>query len=177
MWSTRKRNSPQLVPSKPRNLPNGSKSSDALPVPRRAANRSTGWLGPSVHLKGDIIGTDDLLIDGSVEGIIQLNQKRLTVGKEAKLKADIDAGEVIVSGHVKGNVRATARIEIKKEGSVIGNLMTAEIMIENGAEFKGTIEIDRSASNNSDRNVSSLAVSPGPEGTKTNSSSQDAWTN
>jgi nicotinate-nucleotide pyrophosphorylase len=81
-------------------------------------------------------------------------QELLTVGTTAKLTADINARDVVVYGYVKGNVRATGRIEIKKDGSVIGNLTTAQIMIEDGADFKGTIEIDRSAAKEPGKNVS-----------------------
>src|SRR2546429_2685770 len=85
------------------------------------ADRSTAWLGPSLHVKGDLTGTEDLLIDGAIEGMLQLNEHKLTVGMAAKLKADINAREVVVYGCVQGNVYATGRIEIKKGGSVIGN--------------------------------------------------------
>jgi cytoskeletal protein CcmA (bactofilin family) len=79
----------------------------------------------------------------------------LTVGAEAKVTADIDAHEVVVYGYVKGNVHATGKIEIKKGGSVHGNLTTAQIMIEEGADFKGTFEIDRGTTKEADKNTSS----------------------
>jgi cytoskeletal protein CcmA (bactofilin family) len=110
-------------------------------------------------VKGAITGTEDLLIDGSVEGLIQLDERKLTVGTTAKITADINARDVVVYGYVKGNVRATGRIEIKKDGSVIGNLTTAQILIEDGADFRGTIEIDRSATKEGDKNASLRAAS------------------
>ncbi len=67
------------------------------------ADRSTAWLGPSLHVKGDLTGTEDLLIDGAIEGMLQLNEHKLTVGMAAKLKADINAREVVVYGCVQGN--------------------------------------------------------------------------
>jgi cytoskeletal protein CcmA (bactofilin family) len=126
-----------------------------------AAPDTTGWLGSSLHVKGDITGTEDLLIDGSVEGLIHLDERKLTVGTTAKLTADINARDVVVYGSVKGNVRATGRIEIKKDGSIIGNLTTAQIMIEDGADFKGSIEIDRSTAEEAGKNVSSRAAAAG----------------
>src|SRR5260370_5848664 len=120
---------------------------------------ATACLGSSLHVKGEINGTEDLLIDGSVEGLIQLDERKLTVGTTGKLTADINARDVVVYGYVKGNVRAKGRIEIKKDGMVIGNLMTAEIMIEDGAGFKGSIEIDSSAAEQADKNVASRAAS------------------
>src|SRR6266446_880487 len=123
-----------------------------------AADHATGWLGSSLHVKGDISGTEDLLIEGSVEGLIQLDDRKLTVGATAKLTADINARDVVVYGHVKGNVRAKGRIEIKKDGSIIGDLTTAQIMIEDGADFKGSIEIAKSASEEAGKDVSSRAA-------------------
>jgi cytoskeletal protein CcmA (bactofilin family) len=102
-------------------------------------------LGASLHVKGEITGNEDLYVDGSVEGLIQLDERKLTVGLSAKLTADVVAREIVVYGNVKGNLRARDKIEIKKDGSVVGDLATARIMIEDGAYFKGAIEIDRSA--------------------------------
>jgi cytoskeletal protein CcmA (bactofilin family) len=138
-----------------------TQSTDATRPVDAAVNRETGWLGSSLHVKGDIAGTEDLLIDGWVEGQIQLDERKLTVGATAKLMADIDARDVVVYGYVKGNVRAKGRIEIKKDGSVIGNLTTAQIMIEDGADFKGSIEIDRGAAKAADQNVSLRAAAAG----------------
>jgi cytoskeletal protein CcmA (bactofilin family) len=107
---------------------------------------STARLGASLHIKGEISGNEDLHIDGSVEGLVQLEDRKLTVGASAKLTADVVAREVVVYGSVKGNLRARDRIEIKKDGSVVGDLTTARIMIEDGAYFKGSIEIDRTSS-------------------------------
>jgi len=112
--------------------------------PSTAASGGTARLGGSLHVKGEITGNEDLHIDGSVEGLVQLEDRKLTVGASAKLTADIIAREVVVYGNVKGNLRARDRIEIKKDGSVIGDLTTARIMIEDGAYFKGSIEIDKS---------------------------------
>jgi cytoskeletal protein CcmA (bactofilin family) len=107
------------------------------------ANSGTARLGGSLHVKGEITGNEDLHIDGSVEGLVQLEDRKLTVGASAKVTADIIAREVVVYGNVKGNLRARDRIEIKKDGSVVGDLTTARIMIEDGAYFKGSIEIDK----------------------------------
>ncbi len=106
-------------------------------------NSGTARLGSSLHVKGEITGNEDLAIDGSVEGLVHLEDRRLTIGASARLTADIIAREVVVYGNVKGNLRARDRIEIKKDGSVVGDLTTARIMIEDGAYFKGSIEIDK----------------------------------
>src|SRR5882672_9315841 len=155
MWSKK-----STDPMSPRDA---MKSTEVMSPLDASADRDTGWLGSSLRVKGDISGTEDLLIDGAVEGMIQLEGRKLTVGTAAKVTADINARDVVVYGYVKGNVRAKGRIEIKKDGSVVGNLTTAQIMIEDGADFKGSIEIDRSAAEEAGRNVSSRAAAAGAE--------------
>ena len=123
------------------------------------ADSATARLGSSLHLKGEISGNEDLYIDGTVEGAVQLGEGKLTVGATANVTADIFATEVVVCGKVKGIVHAKGKIEIKKDGSVIGDLTTAQIIIEDGAYFKGSIEIDRSANKDADNNVSSRTAS------------------
>ena len=125
-------------------------STDAMRPLSSTPSGSTARLGASLHVKGEISGNEDLHVDGSVEGLIQLEDRKLTVGASAKLTADVVAREVVVYGAVKGNLRARDRIEIKKDGSVVGDLTTARIMIEDGAYFKGSIEIDRTGSAGSD---------------------------
>src|SRR6184192_2350933 len=144
-------------------------STDAMRPMGGTADRATARLGPSLHIKGEISGNEDLLIDGSVEGLIQLDERKLTVGATAKLTADIIAREVVVYGSVKGNLRAKDRIEIKKDGSVNGDLTTARIMIEDGAYFKGSIEIDKSPEKESGGNAfaRTSSASSGTPATKT----------
>lgn len=111
--------------------------------PTAAPERRGAHVGQGLHVQGEISGQEDLQIDGRVEGNIVLGEHRLTIGPSAKVTADIAAREVVVFGNVKGNLRARDRIEIKKDGSVVGDLATARIMIEDGAYFKGSIEIER----------------------------------
>jgi cytoskeletal protein CcmA (bactofilin family) len=141
------------------------KNNEAMSPAEAAAENATGWLGSSLRVKGDITGTEDLMIEGLVEGQIQLHGRKLTVGPAAKVTADINARDVVVYGYVKGNVHAKGRVEIKKDGSVIGNLTTAQIMIEDGADFKGSIEIDRGTPEEADKNTGSRAAAAGA-GTK-----------
>ena len=127
----------------PASVEDKTMSTDAIRPLATSPTGATARLGASLHVKGEISGNEDLHVDGSVEGLIQLEDRKLTVGASAKLTADVVAREVVVYGAVKGNLRARDRIEIKKDGSVIGDLTTARIMIEDGAYFKGSIEIDR----------------------------------
>ena len=173
MWSSKKRDISRAADAEPKNLQTNQSLKPASTVWERTtqvnkvasrqtgetADRATSRLGSSMHVKGEISGNEDLYIDGTVEGLVQLDERKLTVGKTAKVTADIIAAEVVVYGSVKGKVRAKGRIEIKKDGSVDGDLTTAQIMIEDGAYFKGSIEIERSAEKEADKNVSSPIAS------------------
>jgi cytoskeletal protein CcmA (bactofilin family) len=158
MWSNKKPETPQTRQTEAKNLGTNQSpkhapatwegttamSTDAMRPLGPAADRATARLGASLQVKGEISGNEDLLIDGTVEGLVQLDERKLTVGANAKVTADIIAREVVVYGTVKGNLRAKDRIEIKKDGSVVGDLTTSRISIEDGAYFKGSIEIDKS---------------------------------
>ena len=108
--------------------------------------RSMACLGSTFTIKGEISGDEDLQIDGKVEGPVSLLNHRLTVGHSAQLSSHINAREVVVHGKTVGNIRVRDRVEIKKDGEVIGNITTARLSIEDGAYFKGSIEIERSKS-------------------------------
>jgi cytoskeletal protein CcmA (bactofilin family) len=167
MWGNKKSDAPQAGPPDYQNLTTNqvlkpasatwedkpAMSTDAMRPLGATSDRAGARLGSSLHVKGEISGNEDLLIDGSVEGLIQLDERKLTVGPAAKVTADIIAREIVVYGNVKGNLRAKDRIEIKKDGSVNGDLTTARIMIEDGAYFKGSIEIDKGSEKESGGNA------------------------
>jgi len=161
MWANKKPEARQAAAPEPKNLLASENNTDGTRMLDATERGETGWLRPGLHIKGDITGSADLLIDGSVEGQIRLDECTLTVGPAARVTADILARDVVVYGYVKGNIRAKRRIEIKKPGSVVGNLATAQIMIEDGADFKGSIEIDRggAAPKEAEQSVSSRAAS------------------
>jgi cytoskeletal protein CcmA (bactofilin family) len=119
-------------------------STDAMRPLGATVDRATSRLGPSLKIKGEISGNEDLTIEGAVEGLVQLDERKLTIGTTANLTSDIIAREVVVCGTVNGHLRGKDRIEIKKDGRVNGDVTTARIMIEDGAYFKGSIEIDKS---------------------------------
>lgn len=102
-------------------------------------------VGPGLRIKGELSGNEDLVVEGTVDGPIRLADHKLIIGLSGTLTSDVVAREIIVYGRVKGNLRATERIEIMKNGSVVGDLTTARILIEDGASFKGSIEIEREA--------------------------------
>jgi cytoskeletal protein CcmA (bactofilin family) len=98
-------------------------------------------IGPHVTIKGDIRSEEDLLIDGQVEGTLDLGQHRLVVGPNAQIQARITAREVEVQGVMHGNVEVVERIILRKTSKVIGDLKMGGIVIEDGASFKGSIDI------------------------------------
>ncbi|HTZ99245.1 MAG TPA: polymer-forming cytoskeletal protein [Candidatus Aquilonibacter sp.] len=107
------------------------------------AARNISCLGESLEIKGKISGSEDLQIDGKVDGTVTLSNRRLTVGRTGKLNSEVHARELIVYGELTGNVHASDRVEIKKDGSVTGDITTSRISVEDGAYFKGRIEIER----------------------------------
>jgi cytoskeletal protein CcmA (bactofilin family) len=113
-----------------------------IPASPGSAIRTPASLGPGIKIKGEVTGHEDLKLECKIEGAISLGGHRLSVGSTAHIHADIVAREVVVAGEVTGNVTARDRIEIKKGGSIVGDLTTARIVIEDGAFFKGAIEID-----------------------------------
>lgn len=100
-------------------------------------------LGRSMLLKGDLSGREDLLIEGQFEGSVTLAEHCLTVGPNGQVKGEIQARQVVVQGAVNGNITAREKIEIRKSGRVVGDLVAAGIAIEDGAYFKGSIDIVR----------------------------------
>jgi cytoskeletal protein CcmA (bactofilin family) len=116
------------------------------PAAARPANptaRSVAYLGATIKVKGTVSAEEDLHIEGNVEGTITLDGHRLTVGTSGQLQSEITAREVIIHGKIVGNVLAHERVEIKKVGCVVGDIVTARISVEEGAHFKGHIEIHR----------------------------------
>ena len=114
-----------------------------------APSRGGARLGSSIQIKGEVTGTEDLQVDGIIDGPIRLKGHELTVGPGAQLNSEIHAGDVVAFGKITGNVHARGRVDIKKDGSITGDIASARISIEDGAYFKGRIEIDPTKANQS----------------------------
>jgi len=108
-----------------------------------ATRTGNAVLGKSVVVKGQILSREDLTIDGEVEGTIEMQEHRLTIGQNGKVRASVKAREVIVLGTLHGNVETGDRIDIRKEAKLVGDIRTARIVIEDGAYFKGNVDIVR----------------------------------
>ncbi len=123
-------------------------TSSAAPVRPAAASAAapagTGeqaTIGKSLIVKGELSGSESLYIDGKVEGAINLPGNRVTVGRNGQVAANIMAREIVVLGKVRGNCQASDRVDIRSEGSLTGDVIAARISIEDGAFFKGGIDI------------------------------------
>jgi cytoskeletal protein CcmA (bactofilin family) len=101
----------------------------------------TASIGKAVKILGQIFSREDLYIDGDVEGTIELMEHKLTIGPNGNIHAGIKAREVVALGAIQGNVEASDRIEIRKDAKLVGDIKTARIVIEDGAYFKGSIDI------------------------------------
>jgi cytoskeletal protein CcmA (bactofilin family) len=105
------------------------------------ASGEQATIGKSLVVKGEVSGSESLFIDGKVEGAINLPGNRVTVGRNGAVAANIMAREVVVLGKVRGNINASDRVDIRSEGSLTGDVAAARISIEDGAYFKGGIDI------------------------------------
>ena len=137
---------PGTSPMQESRFPTAPLNATASMRPSSPTARSLACLGSTIKVKGEISSGEDLQIDGKVEGTISLQGHRLTIGRTAELSSEITASEVIVYGKAVGNLHARDRVEIKKDGEMIGDITTARISIEDGAYFKGRIEIERAKS-------------------------------
>ena len=102
-------------------------------------------IGKSVVIKGELSGSEDLYVDGSVEGKIELRNHSLTIGPNGNVKADISAKSVVIQGKLDGNVNASERVDLRKSAVMAGDVTTARIAIEEGAFLKGKVDVQREA--------------------------------
>ena len=108
-------------------------------APAAAGDQAT--IGKSLVVKGEVTGSESLYVDGKVDGSINLPGNRVTVGRNGQVTANITAREIVVLGKVRGNVNASDRVDIRSEGSLSGDVVAQRISIEDGAFFKGGIDI------------------------------------
>ena len=117
----------------------------AAAAPRPAGTTTTtadqATIGKSLVIKGEVTGSESLYIDGRVEGSISLAGNRVTIGRNGVVAANINAREIVVLGKVRGNLTASDRVDIRSDGSLTGDVVAARISIEDGAYFKGGIDI------------------------------------
>lgn len=102
-------------------------------------------LSPSIAVKGDISGTEDLVLEGKMEGTISLPKNEILIGPDGQVKADLTALKVSIEGHVTGDIRGSERVVIKHSGKVEGNIVAPRVVLEDGCQFKGSVEMNTDA--------------------------------
>ena len=129
----------QPAPSSPSGLASSTERTQSAP----SHERGTVSIGTSVIIKGELTGSEDLTIDGQVEGTIELRQNVLTIGPNARIKAQVAAKAIVVKGQVTGNLTASEHVDIRDHGSVDGDLVAPRVAIADGAHFRGSIDMQR----------------------------------
>jgi len=133
---------PNPTPEPPRPAPTPAPAYEPPSRPQPAAvTGEQATIGTGLIIKGEITGSESLFIDGKIEGSITIPGNRVTIGRNGQVAANISAREIVVLGKVRGNVTATDRVDIRAEGSLSGDVAAARISIEDGAFFKGGIDI------------------------------------
>lgn len=165
MWNKRSDES-QPPRTQPQSEPPQAYTPPAAAPPRPhsvppPASRSTAAIGSSMHVKGEISTREELLVDGEVEGSLE-SHSLLTVGPNGKVQAQIKAREMVIYGSVRGNVEVTEKIAIREQGSLVGDIKAAGISIDDGAYFKGSIDIVRPEPKVSSKPVKSEPVQQPP---------------
>src|SRR2546427_8418106 len=118
-----------------------SEPTSSAPRPVTASTADQATIGKSLVIKGEVTGSESLYIDGRVEGSINLAGNRVAIGRNGVVAAHINAREIVVLGKVRGNLTASDRVDIRNDGSLTGDVIAARISIEDGAFFKGGIDI------------------------------------
>ena len=132
---------PTPEPTRPSAPAPAYENTPSRPAAQPASSGEQATIGKGLTIKGEINGSESLYIDGKVEGSVNLPGNRVTVGRNGQVAASINAREIVVLGKVRGNVTATDRVDIRAEGSLSGDVAAARISIEDGAFFKGGIDI------------------------------------
>lgn len=131
-----------------RDAQRSSAAAQPEPAKRPAAqggSREAAVIGPSIHIDGDLRGEEDLLIEGEVNGTVQLKNNSLTIGSQGKIRADVYAHSVYVEGYMEGDIYGSERVSVRKSAQVRGNITSPRVSLEDGARFKGSIEMDPQA--------------------------------
>ncbi|HDZ08201.1 bactofilin family protein [Pseudohongiella sp.] len=129
--------------------PAAESSYSSAPRPAAASSGKSATLGATIKVKGDISGDENLMIEGQVEGTVNLASHELTVGKSGKVHADVTAKVIRIDGEVHGDITGKEKVFVSSTSNIKGNIITPKMTLEEGARFKGTIDIDPSHANGS----------------------------
>ena len=162
MWKRDEAVKPTVAPSTPAIQSPGGPSSSPQPESRRI-ERDMVKIGKSVVIKGELNGSEDLTIEGQVEGKIELKDHVLTIGPNGKIKAQVFAKAVIVLGEVNGNVTASEKVDIRDGGSVDGDIIAPRVAIAEGAHFRGSVDMQRKGGQPAAKETPKAASQPAPQ--------------
>jgi cytoskeletal protein CcmA (bactofilin family) len=132
------------------------------PAPRRTGG-DPATIGRSITIRGEVTGDEDLVIQGRVEGSVDLKQHSVTVGPEGEVKADINGRVVTVEGHVEGNLRADEQVVLRSSARVHGDISAPRIMLEDGAYFRGGVEMAEAGGRTRTGEAASGSAAKGPD--------------
>jgi cytoskeletal protein CcmA (bactofilin family) len=118
-------------------------------------------IGKSLHVKGELTGNEDLVIEGTVEGKITLNGHSVTIGQTGRVAAEIQAKSVVVGGQVKGNITADERVEVASTGTMVGDVRAPRVVLGDGARFKGSVDMDTKSGSGSSVAVPAMSRGTG----------------
>lgn len=145
MFDKRKTTESRPLEAKPKTeLKDSEQTPIERPMQTKAFVRSSSVIGASIRVKGDIEGDDDLVIDGQVDGSVRLTSNELTIGDNGIVVADIEAKSVKIDGSVTGDIQGSELVTVSKHGKVRGNITAPRVTLEDGAQFKGSIDMDPS---------------------------------
>lgn len=148
MW---KRNTPEA---------NNHVAEVTVSEPPNTSRADQALVGPSITIKGGLAGEEDVIIQGKVEGTVEFRKHNVTIGKHGRVNADIYAQQIVVEGTLKGDLYAETRVSIKANGSVSGNITSPRVVMEDGARFRGSVDMDKkpdAVNNHTDKLVSQPA--------------------
>lgn len=130
--------------------------------PPEATTGQQAHLGKSLMIKGEVSGSEDLYLDGEVEGAIDLKGNRLTLGPNGRVRANVTARSAVIHGKLEGNITAADRVDLKQSAIVTGDIVTQRISIDEGAFFKGGVDISRGAGQPESKAASTAAAHAAP---------------
>ncbi len=149
MWKRDESVKPAAAPAQtPAAAPSAPAAAAPSAEPRAQLGRDMVNIGKSVIIKGELSGSEDLTIEGHVEGRIDLKDNVLTIGPNGKIKAEVFAKSVVVLGEVTGNVTASEKVDIRDNGSVDGDIASPRVAIAEGAHFRGSVDMQRAGQKN-----------------------------
>ncbi len=149
------------IGARPANAPRGNATQPTeaprRPEPARTRGEGMANIGKSISIKGDLTGNEDIQVEGTVEGRVELPNNQFTIGADGKVRAEINAKQVVVIGQVNGNIHATERVEVQATGVVNGDVSAPRLIVHEGAVINGSIEMTKTAT------PAKVAVAAGPK--------------